>query len=309
MTAGAADAGRPPAPRAARVTLAHRLEAALVTAASGLFRLLGVDRASSLGGWVGRTLGPRLKALSRRAERNLKAAYPDKTDADIAEIIAGVWENLGRTAAEFSHLKAFRPFEEGGRIEVSGAEHIEAVKASGKPAVFVSGHFANWEIMSIVLHRCGIDYCVVYRAANNPLVDAQVIRWRTGVMSLNQAPKGKDGAKRILAAMKAGQSLAMLVDQKMNDGIAAPFFGREAMTAPAAARMALRFGAPVIPLSVERLRGARFHFRAHPPLTVTPTGDTGADVLTLTSDINRFLERQITAHPSQWLWLHNRWPG
>jgi len=303
------DFAAPPPPRAARVTLAHRFEAGLVAAASALFRVLGVERASAAGGWIARMAGPQLRGLSRRAARNLKAAYPEKSDDEIAAIVADVWENLGRTAAEFSHLDAFRPFESGGRVEVEGLAHIEAVRDSGAPAVFVSGHFANWEIMSIVLHRCGIDYCVVYRAANNPLVDAQVIRWRTGVMSLNQAPKGKDGAKRILAAMKAGQSLAMLVDQKMNDGVAAPFFGRDAMTAPAAARMALKFSAPVIPLSVERLRGPTFRFRAHRPIAFAATGEASADVLALTTRINQFLEREITARPGQWLWLHNRWPG
>ncbi|MEM9749484.1 MAG: lauroyl acyltransferase, partial [Pseudomonadota bacterium] len=195
-------------------TLRHRFEAALTQLAAALFKRLGPDRASALGGWIGRTVGPRLTPISSRAHRNLSAALPELSEAEVRRITREVWDNLGRTAAEYSHLEAFRLGHPEGRVTASGLEHLRGAIASGRPAIFVSGHFANWEVMSTVLFEEGLTYCLVYRRANNPLVDAAVQRWRSGLMSDQLAPKGKEGAKVILAALKAGQSLAMLVDQK-----------------------------------------------------------------------------------------------
>ncbi len=290
------------------VTLTHRLEYALVLSLVGLFRLIGLDAASALAGGFMGAVGPRLRPLSRRAEDNLRAAFPDWSDAQIRDATRQVWTNLGRVGAEFAHLEKFRPFEDGGRVSVDGAQTLRAVNAGNRPAIFVSGHFANWEIMSIVFHRAGLRYGVVYRAANNPLVDELIINKRGAVMSRWQIPKGKRGGRALMETLKAGRSLAMLVDQKLNDGIAVPFMGREAMTAPAAARLALKFRLPIIPVSIERTGGARFHVRVHDPLNFTPSGDTGADVYELTRAINEKLEALIRERPGEWLWLHRRWP-
>ena len=290
------------------VTAMHRLEYALVLGLVGLFRLIGLDAASALAGGVLGAVGPRLRSISRRAEDNLRAAFPDWTDAQVRETTRRVWTNLGRVGAEFAHLEKFRPFEDGGRVTVTGAERLRALAAGDRPAILVSGHFANWEIMSIVFHHAGLSYGVVYRAANNPLVDELIINKRGAVMSRHQIPKGKRGGRALIENLKAGRSLAMLVDQKLNDGIAAPFMGREAMTAPAAARLALKFSLPIIPVSIERTRGARFHVRVHEPLVFTPGSDPGADVYAVTKAVNEKLEEFIRARPGEWLWLHRRWP-
>lgn len=296
-----------PEPRANRpVTLAHRAEFALALLLGGAFKLIGVDAASFLAGKFTRFVGPLIGAIQRRGRVNLKIAFPDMPDDEANALLRDVWENLGRTTAEFAHLEKFDP--DGGRVEINGREKIEAHSAAKKPAIFISGHFANWEVMSITLHALGVDYGVIYRAANNPLIDGLIIKERARVMSRRQIPKGKRGGRDMIEALKSGASLAMLVDQKLNTGgIPSPFFGKPAPTAPAAARLALKYAAPVIPIAIERLGGARFRVTVYNAVPFTPTGDAGADTQALTDLINLELEKMIRARPGQWLWLHRRW--
>lgn len=292
--------------------LQYKLEAVAFRAARAIFSRMDTDRASAVGGWITRRFGPLLaRRVQRRARANLACAFPEKTEAEIAAILRGVWDNLGRTSAEFFHLGAFRPFEDGGRVNVEGREHLEALKASGRPAVFVSGHFANWEVAAIALHRAGIETCVAYRPANNIFIDEAILETRARVMSATTAPKGPEGMRKMMAALKAGRSLAMLVDQKLNDGVEADLLGRPAMTAPAPARLALRFGAPVAPLAIERNGGANFTVRIYPPIGIADIAGASeeARTLTLTQNINDFLSERIRARPGEWLWLHNRWPA
>jgi len=290
------------------ITILHRLEYGAAIFLFSFFRVIGIDASSTLAGKFMRVMGPLLRPVSRRAEDNLAMIFPDWDDAKIRRTTRDVWENLGRTAAEFPHLDKFHPLKEGGRITVEGAERLQAIISGGKPAVLVSGHFANWEVNSITFYHYGLPYGFVYRAANNPLVDELIIQTRGKVMSRFQIPKNKRGARALVETLKAGRSLAMLVDQKLNDGIAVPFMGHEAMTAPAAARLALKFDIPIIPVSIERLKGAHFKVTIGAPLAFSPGGDASADVLALTAKINNALEKEIRARPGEWLWFHRRWP-
>ncbi len=290
------------------VTIAVRAEYAALRALIFFFRLVGVDAASGVAGRFCRIVGPLFGSITKRGKTNMRLAFPDWTEAQIDAHLRDVWENLGRTAAEFAHLEDFDPFADNGRIELVGAERLRGVAEGGGPVIFVSGHFANWELMSIAFHRAGIDYGVVYRAANNPLVDEFIIRERAKVMSRRQIPKGKRGARALVETLKAGRSLAMLVDQKLNDGIEAPFMGLASMTAPTPARLSLKFNAPLVPVAIERISGAQFRITVREPIAFEPTGDATADTLALTTLINEAIERDIRARPGQWLWLHRRWP-
>lgn len=297
------------APREDRpVTLAHRAELVAFNAYLGLSRLLGVDRASRWSGALARALGPLLGGVQRRAETNIRAAFPEASEAEVGAIVREAWDNLGRTAAEYAHLDQFRPYEEGGRVEMANGERLKAYATNGRPVIFISGHLANWEVMSIAFHRAGLDYAVLYRAANNTLIDQRIIDLRSAVMSVDQIPKDHRGGKRLMKAAKAGRPLAMLVDQKMNDGISSRMFGEEAMTSPTPARLALKFGADIVPVSVQRLHGANFRMQTHEPITFKPTGDQAADIEALTLKINQEIEGMIRAAPGQWLWFHRRFP-
>jgi KDO2-lipid IV(A) lauroyltransferase len=291
------------------VTLAHRVEFSLAVALSCFFRIIGVDAASAIAGGFTRTVGPLIGPITARARTNLAIAYPDWPRIKTDLIIREVWENLGRTTAEFAHLSKFQPDPGNPRMEVVGRDRIEEIAAGDRPVIFVSGHFANWEVGSIVLHALGVDYGVIYRAANNPLIDGLIIKERARVMSRRQIPKGKRGGRDMIESLRAGASLAMLVDQKLNSGgIPSPFFGKEAMTAPAAARLSIKYHAPIIPIEIERVKGAHFRVTAHEAISFEPSGDANADTQALTDLVNLEIEELIRRRPGQWLWLHRRWP-
>lgn len=281
------------------------VQALLAAVAFSLIGLLPFRVASGMGGWIGRTVGPRM-GLSRRARRNLRAAFPDKSDADIETIVHGMWDNLGRSAFEYPHLSGIDFSAPDCPVEIVGREHLERLRADGKPGLLFSAHMGNWELAAVVIGKAEIDAHAVYRAPNNPYM--QALFRRRGADAVRLIEKGPQGARQALKALSDGAHLGMLVDQKMNDGIAVPFFGRDAMTAPALAQFALKFDCPVVPARVERVAGARSRVTFHPPLDIRPTGDRHADIAAIMAAVNATLESWIREKPEQWLWLHNRWP-
>lgn len=276
-----------------------------------IFRVLSLDTASALGGAVARAIGPHL-GVSRRARRNLERVFPAMDQTTIEATIRDMWDNLGRVAAEMPHLPRIKvldsdPMRGPRRVEVEGLEHAEAARAGGKPVIYFTAHIGNWEVLPLLSNRLGLPLHVVYRSANNPWADRLFLAGRREIVS-GLIPKGAEGARLTLKALQKGEALGMLVDQKMNDGIAVPFMGREAMTAPALAQLALKFDCVVLPAWVERRGGAYYHVRVEPPLAVPRSGDRHADILALMTEVNRRMEAWIRKRPGQWLWLHRRWP-
>ena len=285
----------------------HPVQAGATWSLYALFGLMPLDMASWVGSLLGRTIGPRLR-VTRTARRNLKRVFPHLTESDIDRIVMAMWDNLGRTAGEHPHLARFDPYKPNSRVEVIGGEHIDALRDDGTTGLVFGGHIGNWEIGPLAGIKRGLNAHLVYRRANNPLFDAIVQKGRA-VLGGDLYPKGSEGARRMLRAMVHGDHMAMLVDQKMNDGIVVPFLGIEAMTAPAVAELAYRFNCPVVPARVERLGGARFRVTFEPPLVKPDTGDHQANVKLLMTAINDRLGAWIADSPEQWLWVHNRWPA
>ncbi|MBC8337638.1 MAG: lipid A biosynthesis lauroyl acyltransferase [Alphaproteobacteria bacterium] len=284
----------------------HPLQAMAAVVVYTVFRILPIDMASALGGGLARTIGPHT-TLSGRAVRNLTAAYPEKSKAEIAEIVRGMWDNLGRVAAEYPHLNTIVVGGDDGRVELVGEEYIDLLREDGQSGIFFSGHIGNWEIVSLGATQRGVPLDRIYREANNRLVEWLYQHGRAAVEGA-LIPKGASGARALLKSLKGGRHLGMLVDQKMNDGIPVPFFGRDVMTAPALAELALRYDCPVVPARITRLRGARFRLTVFPPLTLVRTGDHQADVAQNMKQVNALIEQWVRETPEQWLWLHNRWP-
>lgn len=270
----------------------------------GFLRGLGVERASALGGRLLRTLGP-WTSTHRTVMRNLRIAFPDMPVAERQKLAVEQWEGTGRTFAEVAVMDQLTP--EGGRVEVVGMERLHALRDSGKPAVLISGHLANFEVMAAVIMASGLPCQVTYRAANNPYVDALIRqnRERYGVRLF--APKG-DGTRDLMAGMKRGDSIALLVDQKYNQGPEVQFFGQPVNASPGAARMALKFDTVMQPLSVVRLPKARFRVTAHEPITLSHSEDKAADVLAGIQAANDFVEDRVRERPVDWFWVHKRWP-
>ncbi len=287
----------------------QRAEAALVATLLWLLGHLSPAAASNLGGFVARMIGPWLP-VSRVARRNLELAMPELDAAARRRIVRGACENLGRTVGELPHIASLRQNTPSGPgWEVVGEEHVTALAARGGPAIFFSGHIANWEVLPPAAAAYGIVLGSMYRSAQNPRVDRLVIglRRRAVGQDVPMFPKGATGARGALAHLNRGGYLAMLMDQKMNDGIPARFFGREAMTAPALAALALRLRCPVIPVHVERVGPARFRLVCEALMELPSSGDRQADIAAVTQRVNDWLETWIRERPEEWLWLHRRW--
>lgn len=270
-----------------------------------MFAIMPIDMASGFGGWLLRTIGPKL-GQSKKARNNLVKAFPEKSPAEIDQIIVDMWDNLGRSAGEIPHLHKLRPG--GPRIEIVGVENGLALKDDGKPGLFFTGHIGNWEVTMCIATVLDMEMMSVYRAPDNPWVDNLFMRARKTFRG-ELVQKGPSGARKLTRCLKDGGHASMLVDQKMSDGIAVPFFGRDAMTAPALAQFALKYDAPIVPVRSERINGAHFRMTFYPPVPVTKTGDRHADVAKIMTDVNAMMESWIRERPAQWLWVHRRWPN
>jgi KDO2-lipid IV(A) lauroyltransferase len=285
--------------------LAWRLETLGFDILSFSLRLLPLDWASTFGGWLLRKLGP-LNSAHRTARINLKIAFPDKPDAEIDDLLVKQWDEFGRTVCEFVLLDRIGA---GGRIEVVNIERLHAIRDSGVPVVFISGHFSSFEVMPTAILMAGVDCVMTYRPANNPYMDR---RWREsraryGVKLFG--PKGGDGAKESLLALKRGVSVALMNDQKFGGGVRGPFFGVDLETAPGPTKLAMKYGTVLQPMTVERTRGARFKVYVHDPIVPADTGHKTEDIEATVAKINLFLEERIRARPHDWFWSHKRWPN
>lgn len=280
-----------------------RLEALAYDVVTGFVRLFPFSFVSALGAFIVKLIGP-LTSKRHIAETGLRTAFPEKTDAEIKALMTAQWDNLGRTFAEFPITHRLRPFDPKSRIKIEGIELFEA----NQPAIIITGHFANWEVMATVLTQSNHTVRITYRKINNPLIDARVRKQREAYGTKYLVKKsGHAGGRELFEALKAGESVALLNDQKFNTGIEVPFFGEPAMTAQGAVRLALKTGRPLLPMSVTRNKSA-FTVTFHPPIELTETGERAEDVLSGVKHVSAFIEDRIRENPGQWFWVHRRWP-
>jgi Kdo2-lipid IVA lauroyltransferase/acyltransferase len=289
-----------------RRRLRYYLETAGFFVVIGFFRLFGLDRASAIGAWIGRTLIAPTRA-SKRARANLRLAFPGIKDAEIDSIVRGMWDNLGRVAAEYPYLGKMHSLGPDSRIVVTGQENAVAALARGKGILLFSGHLANWEILALPARDHGLEGAAVVRPANNPYVNRWLERARIAHGMSELISKGQQGTLRAFRILRNGGTLALLIDQRASEGILVPFFGHDAQTTPLPAILALRLGATLLPVSAERLRDSYFRIHLHPPMNPKITGDEDADVVALTTAMTAFVEARVREHPEQWLWIHRRW--
>jgi KDO2-lipid IV(A) lauroyltransferase len=295
---------------ARREKLAHMLQASLVLPGFWLARFAPMRLVSWGGGMLARLVGPRTGA-SRLADRNLAWAMPSLAPKARRKIIRGMWENLGRTMAEFPLLPRMLAADARGRnlLTIEGIERVRAARGGDdRPMIVAVAHYGNWEVGQIFAARLGIALNVFYRPLNNPYVNkvSEDIRTGLGSVLLSKQREGGD-ARRALSILRRGGVLCMLVDQHYTGGLVAPFMGRLAKTSPAAVEFALHLDCPILPIRVERTRGLNFRVVVEPPVTLMRTGDRKADVMAGTLALNRVIERWVQERPEQWLWIHRRW--
>jgi KDO2-lipid IV(A) lauroyltransferase len=277
------------------------LEALALKALMLVFKLLPLDTASNLGGRMGRLIGPKLGA-SKKALNNINKAIPNQENPK--EVIAGMWENLGRVIAEYPHLE--RISKE--RVSFKGQEYLVNAKKENKAIMLISAHIANWEITGLsILHHLNISASPVYRAPNNIYVEDLLLNARTAKGKIKAFPKSKSGTRELLKAMKEKQTVGILIDQKYNEGVSVPFFGCPAMTSPAFVDLPQKYDGTLIPVHVERINGANFKISFLPPIALFDENKEPLNRLEIIQNAHALLESWIIRRPEQWLWLHRRW--
>ena len=272
------------------------------------YKLAGLRAGSYLGSLVGRALG-RLVPEGKLARNNIARALPHLSAEQQQQVNKQLWANLGRVLGEFPHLSQIYA-EADTRLIQEGIEHVEQVREAGKPVIFVSGHFANWEMVIIGIQRLVGDTGAIYRHANNPYMEKWIIKQR-GVFMPIPVMKGAEGAREMLTLLKKGIPLAALIDQRLNTGDPITFFGRDTRAPSAFVKLARKLDVAIIPTRIIRRDDAAdaIHFKQifYPPIHVAQTDNMQADIDATMRQIYDMFEQWISERPAEWFWAHNRW--
>jgi len=290
-----------------RKLVSYRVQYWIIRTLVGALRLLPVNAASGLGGWIGHMfLAPRLN--TETVMRTIRVALPDASDAGLHAIIAEMSDNIARVVTETAHLGALTG-PRNRRLRVVGEANILAARAGNRGVLFVMGHFSNWEIAAIPLRNLGLDGVYSVMPPSNPYVFEWLAHLRMSVGLSEQANAGEGVYRAFRKALREGRAAIVLADQRLINGIRAPFFGHEVLTNVIPARLARTLGIAVVPLAVRRIPGRTAHFEVEfmPPLEFDHTGHHEADERQFTARINRFYESEILRSPGQWLWVDPRW--
>jgi KDO2-lipid IV(A) lauroyltransferase len=292
-----------------RLPLLQHLLWAVEASAFGIFlgisRLLSPERASILGRRLFRAIGPRLDK-TRIFRRNLTLAFPEKSSIGIEALIREIWGNVGAVLAEYPHLRAYATAGEPQRLEIVINSDSPVFQNTGKAAVFVSAHLANWEIPLAAAIRLGIPVSVLYTPLQNPWLNRMLCKARAR-MGVSMLPRD-GGIRSLVRELGNGRSVGLLVDQRVDSGEPVPFFGLQMNTSTTPARLALRYHCDLIPVRVQRLDDARFRVSFERP--ISPSGeitDEHQKILDMTRQLNELFEDWIRAQPQDWLCSKRRW--
>jgi len=273
-------------------------------------RLFNPKVMANVSGAVLRTVGPWLPE-HRVGRANLVAAFPEKSPAEIETILRGVWDNLGRVAAEFAHIDRLWDYHrEHGRGRILDSDETETIalriRDDGQPALVFAAHLANWELAAVGPHAYGMDTTVLYRRPNVPAISDAVIEMRSGCMG-TLIPTSMDAPVKLAAALQRGSHVAMLVDQYAVQGVPVTFFGRRTRANALIARLARQIECPIHGLRVVRHPGDRFQLIVTEAIEPPRDAEGKIDVERTMQVITDVVEGWVREHPEQWLWLHRRW--
>ena len=265
------------------------------------FKIIGYKYSSNLGFLIGKIIGPIFRS-KKLIIKNLQKANLQKQN-NLKEIASNVLGNYGRIFAEYIHLKNFRNDRLKKYISIEGLEHLENLKKSKKRAVFISGHFNNFELMAMQIEKAGIELATIYRPLNNFLLNKTMEQIRTENICKNQIKKGRAGSREIIKNLIKGKSIAIMIDQRVREGIKIDFFNNQATTTTIPAQLIKKYNCELVPVYIERRKNNYFKMFVSKPIKI----DKNKSVLEITKFLNNLLERMIVRNIDQWIWTHNRW--
>jgi len=295
------------------VNIIYILEAFFLCLWLIICKLLGIDLASKLGSIIVTFIGPITK-FDERATHNINKIYPNLNIIEHKKFKKEMWDNLGRNIGEFVFAKKLNPYNTENinsinnkpRFTIEGEEYLKEIYKTKKGVIFFSAHIGNWEICPLILSAKGLKVTSIYRHANNP-INEKIIQWLRQGISI-YSPKGPSGAKTLFKVLRNNEFAAILADQKLNEGKIVNFLGHPAKTATAIAELSLKLSIPIIPIHVERIKGAKFKYIIEKPIYNLKKNYNHEEELNfLLEKINKIIGKWILKKPSQWLWIHNRW--
>ena len=267
-----------------------------------IFKILGLRYASYFSGKIISFVGPffRSKVLIKS---NILKAHPNLSRDQVESISKKMWNNYGRILAEYIFIKDFRNSKLRNNLEVKGQEILDMIKKNNEPVIFVSGHFNNFELMAMQIEKSGINLAAIYRPLNNKFLNFIMEKIRKQYICKNQIKKGISGTKELLSFFKKKTSIALMIDQRVSQGIKSNFFKHEALTTTIPAQFVKKFKCKIVPIYIERIKSAKFKLTIYKPLVYSDH----ESIKSITLDLNRILEKLILKNPDQWIWSHNRW--
>ena len=267
-----------------------------------IFKILGPRLSSNLGGKIFEIIGPFFRS-EKIINSNIKKALPDINFKNLKKIKRLMWNNYGRTFAEYMFIKEFRNGKISKNIEIDGQEILEKIKKENSQVIFISGHFSNFELMAMHLEKSGINLCAIYRPLNNIFLNGIMERIRKQYICKKQIKKGIVSLRQLIALKKNNFSTAIMIDQRVSEGILSNFFNHKALTTTIPAQLVKKFNIPIVPVYIERIGNINFKICISKPIYFDE--DTTTDKIT--DELNRILEKMILNKPENWIWSHNRW--
>ena len=267
-----------------------------------IFKLLGLKISRLISKKILIFIGPLFRS-NVMTKANIDLAFSEKDENFKKKIINEMWSTYGKILAEYSFIKKFKSQKLGKKIEVEGQSELEKIRTSNKPVVFISGHFDNFELMAMHIEKSGIDLATIYRPLNNHFLNPIMEDIRKKYICKKQIKKGISGTKDLLKYFKSGTSIALMIDQRVSEGIKCKFFGKDALTTTIPAQFVKKFNCQIIPIHIERKKDDNFKLRIFKPMNFSKN-DT---LESITLSLNLFLEKMILKSPGQWIWTHNRW--
>ena len=277
------------------------IEFILIKVLFNFFKIIGYKYSSNLGFLIGKIIGPIFRS-KKLIIKNLQKANLQKQN-NLEKIASDVLGNYGRIFAEYVHLKNFRNDKLEKYISIDGLKHLKNLKKSKKRAVFISGHSNNFELMAMQIEKAGIELATIYRPLNNFLLNKTMEQIRTENICKNQIKKGRAGTREIIKNLIKGKSIAIMIDQRVREGIKTDFFNNQATTTTIPAQLIKKYNCELVPVYIERRKNNYFKMFVSKPIKI----DKNKSVLEITKFLNNLLERMILRNIDQWIWTHNRW--
>jgi Kdo2-lipid IVA lauroyltransferase/acyltransferase len=268
-----------------------------------LFKVLGLKNSRAFSGFLFKIIGPLFRS-KKMTLKNLSLAFPGFNENQKEKIIKNMWENYGKIFAEYMFIKDFKTSDKFNKmINVENQEELEKIKSNKKPVIFISGHFNNFELMAMHIEKSGIDLAAIYRPLNNKFLNPIMESIRKKYICKKQIKKGISGTKEILINFKKGTSIALMIDQRVSQGIVCNLFGEKALSTTIPAQFVKKYNALVVPIYIERLHNDNFNLKIFKNIKFSK--EDSIDTITL--KLNEILEKMISSNPEQWIWTHNRW--